>query len=165
MEKSAILKARVREELHEDFLAVCGAMGRTPAAVMRDLVQRHVNENQHLLEENVQVSIDRPDGYQHGAWRTRINLRHPDGMLFQGAPIPFELPRLPARRIHPDDGFAVATSGWDGSGSGLSGIFVKGVWEGHLYSNGVEEDDNPTSIETVRAALKAAVLERIDAGR
>jgi len=164
MDKTAILKARVSEELHENFLAVCGASGKTPASVIRDLVQRHVTENHHLLEDNVQVSIEQPDDYQYGAWRARITLRTPEAMRFHGAPIPFALPRLLARRIHPDEGYAVTTSNWDGEGSGLSGIFVKGVWEGHVYSNGVEEDENPTLIDAVRDALKAAVAERLEAG-
>jgi len=165
MDKTSILKARVSEALHDDFLVVCGAMGRTPAAMMRDLVQRHVTENQHLLEGNVKVSIERPTDYQYGAWRARISLRTADDMRFHGAPIPFELPQLPARRIHPDDGYAVAATNWDRTGSGLAGIFVDGVWEGHLYSNGIEEGANPTSIEAVRAALESAVNDRIAAGR
>lgn len=164
MNKTAILKARVSEGLHQDFLTVCGASGKTPADVMRDLVQRHVTENRHFLVDNVQVSIEQPDDYQYGAWRARITLRTPEAMRFHGAPIPFTLPQLPARRIHPDEGYAVATSNWDGEGSGLSGIFVKGVWEGHVYSNGMDEDENPTTIETVRDALKSAVIERLDAG-
>lgn len=163
MDKTAILKARVSEKLHENFLAVCDASGRPPASVIRDLAQRYVIANHHLLEDNVQVSIERPDDYQYGAWRAQITLRTPEAMRFQGAPIPFALPRLLARRIHPDEGYAVATSNWDGQGSGLSGIFVKGVWEGHVYSNGIEEDKNPTSIDAVRDALKAVVADRLEA--
>jgi hypothetical protein len=165
MEKSEILKARVSEALHRDFFEVCAASGRTPAAQLRDLVDQFVAARRSLLEGEVKIHIEQPDDYMHGAWRARITLRSPDAMRFLGAPVPFSLPRLKARRIRPDDGYAVASANWDGIGAGLDGVFVDGVWEGHIYTNGIDENDNPTSIAAVAEALKASVTSRINAFR
>lgn len=165
MEKSEILKARVSEPLHRDFFEICAAMGRTPAAQLRDLVDQFVAARRNLLENEVKIHIEKPDDYMHGAWRARITLRSAEAMRFLGAPVPFSLPRLEARRIHPNDGYAVAAANWDGVGSGLDGVFVDGVWEGHIYANGIAEDDNPTPIAVVADALKASVITRIDAFR
>ena len=161
MDKNAVLKARVTDALHGEFIAICNAQGRTPTSVLRDLVGRHVAHNRNLLEDEVRISLDRPEGYDYGAWRARISLGASAAMEFRGAPIPFRIPQLTARRIHPAKGYCVAASGWNGIGSGLDGIFVDDVWEGHVYSNGIHEDENPTSIKAVISALKAAVTERI----
>lgn len=150
-------------DLQADFLAVCEALGRTPAAVLRELVQRHVAAHALELEDDVRVTIERPAGYDYGAWRVRMSLRSPGAMEFMGGPIPFRIPQLPARRVHPDRGFRVAARDWGGKGSGLDGIFVDGVWEGDVYSNGVAEDDNPTSMDAVITELKAAVRDRLRA--
>lgn len=165
MEKSEILKARVSESLHGDFFEDCAAIGRTPAAQLRDLVDNFVAARRKLLEGEVEIHIEQPDDYMHGAWHARITLRSADMMRFLGAPVPFSLPRFKARRIHPDDGYAVAAANWDGVGSGLDGVFVDGVWEGHIYANGIDEDDNPTPIAAVSEALMESVMTRIDAFR
>lgn len=161
MEKSSILKARVTDTLHGEFISICDAVGRTPTSVLRELIDRHVAANRNLLEDEVKISLVRPRDYDYGAWHARISLGASAAMEFKGAPIPFRIPQLPARRIHPDRGYCVAASDWDGNGPGLDGIFVDGIWEGDIYSNGIHEDENPTSIETVKSALKASVTERI----
>lgn len=165
MDKNAILKARVTDAVHSDFLAICAAMGRSPAAMLRELVEAHVASHSLMLEDDVRIMMERPTNYQDGAWRCRMTLRSPAAMEFGGAPVPFRFPNLPHRRIHPDKGFRVAAVDWDGKGSGLDGIFVDGIWEGHVYTNGIGEADNPTTIEDVIAALKATVRDRIVAFR
>jgi hypothetical protein len=165
VDKAAVLKARVTESLHADFLAVCEAVGSTPAAQLRLLVEDFVDRKRDYLEDDVKVHLDRPPGYDFGAWKARITLRDRTAMQWMDAPIPFNLPSLPKRRVHPDSGFAVAASHEVGHASGLDGIFVDGVWEGHVYTNGVPEAENPTPIEAVAEALRAAVAERIAAFR
>lgn len=161
MEKNAVLKVRVTNDVHADFLAVCEALGRTPAVVLRELVERQIAIHSINLEDDVRLTIERPAGYDYGAWRARMTLRSPEAMEFMGGAVPFCLPQLKARRIHPEKRFCVASANWDKEGAGLDGIFVDGVWEGDIYSNGVAEDDNPTPISAVIAALKAAVRDRI----
>lgn len=161
MEKSEVLKARVSEELHRQFSEACFAIGVSPAAKLRALIEAFVAEQHTLTEDDVKIAIDQPDTYMDGAYRVRMTLRKRDAMEFAGVPLTFALPRLPKRRIHPDKGFAAAASNWDGEGSGLDGVFVDGAWEGHIYSNGVSEEDNPSSIEAVLQALKSKVESRI----
>jgi hypothetical protein len=151
----------VTDDVHADFLAVCEALGRTPAAVLRKLVEGHVATHSIYLEDDVRVTVERPAGYDYGAWRVRMTLRSPAAMEFMGGPVPFRIPQLKERRICSDKGYRVAAVNWDGTGSGLDGIFVDGVWEGDVYSNGVAEDDNATSIDSVVAALKAAVRDQV----
>lgn len=163
MDKGSVLKARVTELLHADFLAVCQAVGSTPAAQLRLLIEAFVDHRRDYLEDDVKVHLDRPAGYDFGAWKARITLRDGTAMQWMDAPIPFNLPSLPKRRVHPDTGFAVAAGYEEGHASGLAGIFVDGVWEGHVYTNGVPEEENPTPIEAIAEALRAAVAERIAA--
>ena len=161
MEKTEILKARVSESLQRDFLEICVATGKTPAAQLRALIDDFGAERRNLLEDDVKVHLDQPDTYMHGAYRARVTLPAADNAAFKGVPIAFPLPRLPNRRVHADDGFFVAASNWDGTGSGFDGVLVDGVWQGHIYTNGIDEDANPTPIADVVAALKAAVTERV----
>lgn len=65
--------------------------------------------------------------------------------------VPFALPRLEGRSIRPDDAFRSAPR--DPS-HGYDGLLVDGKWQADLYSNGFEEDDNPTPIEAARNALE-----------
>lgn len=67
MDKNAILRVRVTDTVHADFLAVCEALGRTPAAVLRELVERHVATHSINLEDDVRITIERPAGYDYGA--------------------------------------------------------------------------------------------------
>lgn len=161
VEKASVLKARVSEDLHSAFVAVCDAVGSTPAAQLRRLIEDFVRRQRHHLENDVKVHLERPEGYDFGAWKARITLRDPRAMQWMGSPIPFSLPSLPKRRVHPDSGFAVVAPREEGHPSGLDGIFVDGVWEGHVYTNGVAEDENPTPIDAVAKALREAIAKRI----
>ena len=161
MEKTEVLKARVSESLHRDFLEICVATGKTPAAQLRKLIDSFVAERRNLLEDDVKVHLDQPETYMNGAYRARVTLPAADKAAFKGVPIAFPLPRLPNRRVHADDGFFVAASNWDETGSGFDGVLVDGVWQGHIYTNGIDEDANPTPIADVVAALQAAVTERV----
>jgi len=109
----------------------------------------------------VKVHVDQPDTYMNGAYRTRATLPAADIAAFADVPIAFPLPKLLKRRVHSDDGFFIAASNWDGTGSGFDGVLVDGVWQGHIYTNGVDEDANPTPIAYVVTALQAAVTKRV----
>ena len=92
-----------------------------------------------------------------GAWRMTATLS--PGMVerFGNNRLVFDLPDLPARRCNPDREFI---SAFDGQ---LHGCFVDGKWLGDLYSNGVHEDQNPTTIDAFREAFivnVTAALER-----
>jgi hypothetical protein len=88
-------------------------------------------------------------------------LKDPSESFWGGNPIPFELPELENRRISSDKEFEslVVRNGE----YKLGGVFDSvGRWCGHVYSNGVFEQDNPTPIESVRTELRKTVTALFD---
>ena len=79
-----------------------------------------------------------------------------------GAPISFPMPDLPNRLISSDQPEFVAVCVGHDNKPHLGGKFIDGAWRGHLHSNGCLEAENPTSIEAVREALAAIVMQHID---
>jgi hypothetical protein len=110
------------------------------------------------------VTIYRPNGYQNGAWRAEVELGADEHKHIDSLPVPFKMPILEARNIIADKGYAVAVPLPD-DGAELQGVFVNGRWEGHVYTNGVEETQNPTSVQAVADSLKAAVDAAVDIAR
>jgi hypothetical protein len=102
------------------------------------------------------VTIYRPKGYQEGAWRAEVVLDAAEHQHIDRLPVPFKIPSLTARSIIADKGYAVAVP-LPINGAELQGVFINGHWEGHVYSNGVEETNNPTSVKAVADSLKVAV--------
>lgn len=85
------------------------------------------------------MRIYRPENYARGAWRVTLSL--PENYATQMWNIPF--PELEYRLFTADPGYSALISAepdrWD-----KAFRFVDGVCELHLYTNGVEEDHNPT---------------------
>lgn len=100
------------------------------------------------LPTRVRCLIFRPDTYQVGAWR--VEMRLPPGVqrLWNGSPFQFDLPKLPKRHFVMESGFHIGPD---------IGRFVDGVWKADLYSNGIAEDENPTSLTEIKRALVQCV--------
>jgi hypothetical protein len=96
--------------------------------------------------------IFRPDGYDYGAWRIQMFLGPAIREFWGGSRLAFSLPELAHRRVH-----ATGEYLFD---SGV-GLFQDGEWQAHLYTNGIAEEKNPTSIGAVRAALISTVSETL----
>lgn len=112
----------------------------------------------------MEVKNTQPADFKAGAYRVEITLSEDEAQLLRGAPVmPFDIPRLPHRSIIIDPGFSIAVRGL--GAVSLRGRFVNGVWNGRLYSNGVAENDNPTSIEEVQAALGASASQVVEIAR
>jgi hypothetical protein len=96
------------------------------------------------LPTRVRCSIFRPDNYEVGAWR--VEMRLPPGVqqLWNGSPFQFDLPQLPKRLFIQESGFLLGPH---------TGRFVDGVWKADLYSNGIAEAENPTSLAEIKRAL------------
>lgn len=88
--------------------------------------------------------IHKPDDYDVGAWRAEITLTPIAKEHFKNWPLTFILPSLAYRICYSDKGYVKAVGGE------LRGAFVDGKWEGDVYSNGIPECDNPTSIDAVK---------------
>ena len=88
--------------------------------------------------------IFKPDRYDHGAWRVEMHAGSLARKELWGGRYDFVVKPLPARNLIAEQGFR--------SGEERFRI-VDGVWLGDLYTNGIEEARNPTSIDHVHAAL------------
>lgn len=164
MEKDAIIKARISSGTKADFESICQEIGVQPTTKARELIEAFVKEEYGRLTDRLTVHVYRPSGYDYGAWRVKMQLRDPLEMQFYGTPVPFHLPDLPKRRLASNEGYLSVLNTGTGEFT-LGGQFVNGVWEGHLYSNGVEEDRNPTPVEDVQAALYEVVIKVMDRSR
>jgi hypothetical protein len=99
-------------------------------------------------QNGITVRIYRPEDYDVGAWRVTLSLA--ENYATQMWSIPF--PELEYRLFTADPGYIALISAepdrWD-----QAFRFVDGMCELHLYTNGVDEIENPTSLEDVARAL------------
>lgn len=101
------------------------------------------------VSPRIRCQIFRPDHYDERARRVEISLGHKYSELLNGAKLQFSIPKLSYRMVHIDKGYM---------GNDVHvGRLVDGQWFGDVYSNGIDEASNPTSIKTFRAALLLAV--------
>jgi hypothetical protein len=105
------------------------------------------------VSNGVRCRIYQPDAYVRGAWRVEVELPSAALNVLGGSGLSFPVRDLPARRLHGDDGFRYA--------SPSGGQFVDGLWRAHLYTNGVSEEDNRTSLSRVAHGILAAVYESL----
>ncbi|MFJ5434071.1 hypothetical protein ACIPSR_10920 [Pectobacterium sp. CHL-2024] len=95
------------------------------------------------------INISHPDNYMNGAWKMEIflsgNLKENEELI--GSPVP--MPKLAGRLIIVDKQYAVAHKKSEEDDYELMMHFIDGVGKAHIYSNGISEDENKTSITTV----------------
>ena len=100
------------------------------------------------LPTRVRCSIFRPDDYGMRAWRVEMRLSSSVLRFWSGSPIQFDIPQLPQRLFRMESEFCFGP---------FIGRFVDGLWKADLYSNGIEEEMNPTSLTEVKCALLQCV--------
>src|SRR6218665_2350846 len=100
------------------------------------------------LPTRVRCFIFRPDNYEFGAWRIEMRLTSAIRQLWDGSPFLFELPSLPRRNIIMGSAFR---------SDDRVGRFIGGIWKADLYTNGIPEEENPTSLMAVKRALLQCV--------
>lgn len=115
---------------------------------IRALKKLHAICGYSWSRDDITVRIYRPDDYSYGAWRVLLVLD--ESVITQTWNIPF--PELDGRRFTVDPGYDAMISTAPGSWN-KAFRFVDGICELHLYSNGVEEDQNPTPLPAVADAL------------
>ncbi len=108
------------------------------------------------------IEIIRPEGYDLGAWQATIKLDDEEKEICGDRPLSFKIPKLNYRNILPDDGYRIAGLSKDEVKSG--GLFKDGIWCGHVYSNGIAEDNNPVSIDSVKVSLEEHVKQSVEFG-
>jgi|GEM_PF-1891392 len=100
------------------------------------------------LPTRIRCQIFRPDNYELGAWRVEMRLTAEVWRLWNGSPFLLDLPVLSKRHF-------VTTSEFS-HGPSIA-RFVDGVWKADLYTNGIAEELNPTSLADVKQALLQSV--------
>lgn len=115
----------------------------------------------------MRVMVEQPEGYEVGAWISRLELDAGERDVLKGVPSSFalfSLPKLPYRLVIPDRGSCAI--GFPQGLAELMGVLDdEGAWFGHLYTNGVGEQHNPTPISEVVRALEACVANALESVR
>jgi hypothetical protein len=107
-----------------------------------------------VVSPRVCCLIFRPDHYDFGAWRIEMSLSPKTRAFLGESNLRFDIPKLPRRMVHCLSPYKADVH---------VGNFIDGVWHADLYSNGVAEDENPTSIEIFKEHLLLnvnSILER-----
>lgn len=105
----------------------------------------------------VECKIFQPEGFAFGAWKVEATLSAKVMSVLTDGKISFSLPSFANRLLNPDLGFKTFYS------NEIQGLFVGGKWKGELYTNGVAEENNPSSIDIVRNTLIKNVEEVLKA--
>lgn len=152
--KGTYIRTRLTERTRADFDAVCQRLGISPSEQLRLLIETFLADNPDAAGARSVVNIYQPEGYDFGAWRVSISLSDPADASWNGTFIPFELPALPHRRIVSDTENQTVVRSKKYDELVFGGKFDDaGVWRGHVYSNGIPENKNPSSIDSVKEAL------------
>lgn len=106
--------------------------------------------------DDITVRIYQPEDYDYGAWRVVLTI--PENCATQMWYLPF--PELEGRLFIADPSYSSLIRNepdrWD---QGFR--FVDGISELHLYTNGMEEEQNPTPLEDVAHALIKVVEDNL----
>ena len=157
MNKDTYIRTRLGEETKNDFDAVCQALQVVPSEQLRMMIEEFVARHNGPHTSPYILQIYRPEGYDYGVWRVTISLRNPENGLWGGTPIPFALPELPSRIVDSDPEYRAIVVPNVERGPVLGGRFDKGVWRGHIRTNGCEEDLNPTPLQKVKEAIRESI--------
>lgn len=111
----------------------------------------------------MKLTVSVPEKYKAGAYLVNAELSPDEKAAYDAWPISFQIPRLPKRLVHTKPHYLVAAS--TENDIQLNGIFIEGVWESDIYSNGVAEEENPTPISKVEQELKRSIESAIDASQ
>lgn len=105
-----------------------------------------------------------PSFYDPGVWQICVRLDDSEADTYEKMPIPFLIPTLPARRIQGAPDYMIAVPESRNSVT-WKGVFRGGTWRGHIYTEGVPEAENPTTIQAVEDALEGAIASALDIAR
>jgi len=103
----------------------------------------------------VSIEIGKGDDYDPGAWTIKAKLSEQMVKSIGNEKVIFTLPDLLNRFCRPDKNYSAVR------GNVICGQFINGMWEGHLYSNGISEDKNPTDLGSFKETLTKYIKEAI----
>lgn len=106
---------------------------------------------------NSLITISKPDNYQLGAWRLEIELTDAAKENNEIFGDDFIIPKLPNRLIHVDGQYSRAAKNKVTGEYEIMMRFVDGVVKAHVYTNGIAEEENLTSLEEVCDAISESI--------
>lgn len=157
-DERAVLVVRWNGADDEDGFGNPQSRGHPTWFVVPEELESAVLAETERLERTMSVvtcEISRPDGYDLGAWKVEARLSSHVQKALGNNRLIFQLPNLPNRLCRADKDYVYAAA------HELQGCFVKGVWRGHLYSNGVGEQENPVQLDAFRDALLQTVARAV----
>ncbi|MFN3713672.1 MAG: hypothetical protein ACK4SX_08440 [Alcanivoracaceae bacterium] len=101
--------------------------------------------------KNCTITFKRPARYAYGAWKMSVSLKLPARKQLTNLDLVLKVPRISMRIIHPDPGYTGVARSEDALSIGLR--FVDGVAKAHVYTNGVMEEENQTSLSDVARSV------------
>lgn len=109
---------------------------------------------------NIAFNHDRPEGFDYGVYRVSMSVRGEIRKSIEARNVIFEIPALPKRFFRFDEQqFMMPRASAD---QPWRGRFVDGEWRAIVQTNGISEEENPTSMDVVKDTLIAQVLKALE---
>ncbi|RBQ33669.1 hypothetical protein [Rahnella variigena] len=107
--------------------------------------------------QNCVINYNRPENYEAGAWQLEIVLSQEamenDDLIGDY----FFIPKLPNRLILVDGQYARAAMNPETNEYEITMQFINGKSKAHVYTNGISENENPTSLKEVCDAISRSI--------
>lgn len=110
---------------------------------------------------NCTISVSQPDNYQYGAWKVEIVLTDQAKEENEFLPYDYLIPKLENRLINMDSQYSRAAFNKESGEYEIMMRFVDGVAKAHVYTNGIHEDENSTSLDEVCNAISLSIKKAI----
>lgn len=133
-------------------------------AELEDAV-RAVAERLDRAKDFVKVEFSQPEGFEFGVWKVEAEVLPPFVARLEkwSTPLAFALPDLPKRLFRPFGETMEYLIPPTRHREPWSGRLVGGKWQAILQTNGIFEEQNPITIEVLRACLKASIVHALSA--
>jgi hypothetical protein len=131
--------------------------------ILPEELREAARELAHCLAEAIDFVTfknERPEGFDYGVFRVTMSIRGKIRERIEGRNVTFEIPTLPKRFFrHEDMKFMMPPTS---DRAPWRGRFVDGEWTAIVQTNGISEQENPTSMDVVRDALIAQVVRALE---
>jgi hypothetical protein len=108
----------------------------------------------------MKITLTCPEDFDVGVYRVVLSLDAGERALVGNNRFVFQIPTLKARLFRVQTQFRFPKSPRTGPYS-FHGLFSNGEWHAIVQSNGVKEEQNPTTRTDIKTALEAAVAKAL----
>lgn len=109
--------------------------------------------------DSITFKSERPEGFDYGVFRVTMSVHGGIRERIDGGNVIFEIPTLPKRFFRYEDMKFMLPPMSDKAP--WRGRFVDGEWVAIVQTNGISEEQNPTSMDVVRDALFSQVAKAL----